>query len=692
MDLGSESVEENEVTHDGIENGTKDEGSSGFGDGNSDANTEKADQPGTVVQVACEEAVNPKVTPTKGFGLRKWRRIRRNVVKDPNVSVDSSKVLKRGLSGGNNLNEMRDVKEKSDGSPNMFENPGFSDVYSIPGSSPDSRYAVGSGFAVGTDSENSEDRSSKSSTAASEPKLKYEKSRSKNVNLKNLANLTQRVQQGNARVESNKKPGGGGKVKMEKENSVSSVESDSRSSNFKQGYFTVTSNGYGEHSGRPTGQDDGNTSEGVHANEHFSGGVQSRCGNKNMGEDEENIATNSSWDATEEKSVNNHSSTNEDPLIGSISSLQAIQEALEEEVLKLKEMEIEVVSPDDDSTKCSSASAGTTLLDAGLHKPYLSGQSDAAEAKQTATSSLELEVLSLTQNVNILESKLEGLQGMLALKDSRIAELENALNSGRSPKEESASTIGISEEKRREEECELEGLFLQKIEAEVEYLAITKVMQNLKSKADCQRTLLEEQEKLSENQAQVLNEVVEAENRASVLKKKAEELEKGDSLVVEESFVLQKRVCKLRLGASGRIYCLASSLLLFGALILSPQGFARVPAVPVHESPNDTPSPVFKSPNNSPSPVFESPNKTPSPVFKSPSNSPSPAFKSPNNSPFNKAPIFESPNKTPSPVFESPNKTPSPTLKSPNNSPLNKAPIYESPNNSPFKAPYGTPN
>ena len=549
MDLGSESVEENEVTHDGIENGTKDEGSSGFGDGNSDANTEKADQPGTVVQVACEEAVSPKVTPTKGFGLRKWRRIKRNVVKDPNVSVDSSKVLKRGLSGGNNLIEMRDVKEKSDGSPNMFENPGFSDVYSIPGSSPDSRYAVGSGFAVGTDSENSEDRSSKSSTAASEPKLKYEKSRSKNVNSKNLANLTQRVQQGNARVESNKKPGGGGKVKMEKENSVSSVESDSRSSNFKQSYFTVTSNGYGEHSGRPTGQDDGNTSEGVHANEHFSGGVQSRCGNKNMGEDEdllqENIATNSSWDATEEKSVNNHSSTSEDPLIGSISSLQAIQEALEEEVLKLKEMEIEVVSPDDDSTKCSSASAGTTLLDAGLHKPYLSGQSDAAEAKQTATSSLELEVLSLTQNVNILESKLEGLQGMLALKDSRIAELENALNSGRSPKEESASTIGISEEKRREEECELEGLFLQKIEAEVEYLAITKVMQNLKSKADCQRTLLEEQEKLSENQAQVLNEVVEAENRASVLKKKAEELEKGDSLVVEESFVLQKRVCKV---------------------------------------------------------------------------------------------------------------------------------------------------
>ncbi|MED6205125.1 hypothetical protein PIB30_015029 [Stylosanthes scabra] len=550
MDLGSESVEENEVNLDGIENGTKDEGSSGYAlDANSDANTDKADQQGTAVQVGSEEAVNPKLTPTKGFGLRKWKRIRRNVVKDPNVSVDSSKVLKRrGLSG--NLNEMRDVKEKSDGSSHMFENPAFSDVYSIPGSSPDSRYAVGSGFAVGTDSENSEDRSSKSSTAASEPKLKYEKIRSKNVNSKNLANLTPWVQQGKARVESSKKPAGGGKIKMEKENSVSSVESDSRSSNFKQGSFTVTSNGYGEHSGRQTGHDGGSTSEVAHANEHFAEGVQTRCGNKNMGEDEdllqENIATNSSWDAAEEKSVNDHSSTNEDPLIGSISSLQAIQEALEKEVLKLKEMEIEVVSPDDDSTRCSSASAGITPIDAGLHKPCLSGQSGAAEAKQTATGSLELKVLSLTQNLNILESKLEGLQGMLALKDTRIAELESALNSSRSPKEESASTIGFSEEKRREEEeCELEGLFQQKIEAEVEYLTIKKALQNLKAKVDCERTLLEEQEKLSENQAQVLNEVVEAEKRASVLKKKAEELEKADSLVVDESFVLQTRVCKV---------------------------------------------------------------------------------------------------------------------------------------------------
>jgi hypothetical protein len=73
------------------------------------------------------------------------------------------------------------------------------------------------------------------------------------------------------------------------------------------------------------------------------------------------------------------------------------------------------------------------------------------------------------------------------------------------------------------------------------------VMQNLKVGADLQFTLLEEQEKLSENQAQVLNKIIDAESKASVLKNKAEELEKycGDSLVIEESFLLQKRVCKV---------------------------------------------------------------------------------------------------------------------------------------------------
>ena len=212
------------------------------------------------------------------------------------------------------------------------------------------------------------------------------------------------------------------------------------------------------------------------------------------------------------------------------------------EVQKFREIDTEVVSPEDDSAKCSSASAGITAVDLGLHKSFLSSHSSADETNQAASSSLEFQISSLKQHVNLLESKLEELQGVLASKDSRIVELETALSSGKFPKEESANTLGY-----KEVEYEIEDLFRQKVEAEVEYLAIAKVMQNLKVGADLQFTLLEEQEKLSENQAQVLNKIVEAESKASVLKNKAEELEKycDDSLVIEESFLLQKRVCKV---------------------------------------------------------------------------------------------------------------------------------------------------
>ncbi|KAE9593972.1 hypothetical protein Lal_00031611 [Lupinus albus] len=174
------------------------------------------------------------------------------------------------------------------------------------------------------------------------------------------------------------------------------------------------------------------------------------------------------------------------------------------EILKFREIGIEVVSPYDDS-----------LYDLGLYNSCISGQSGAEEVKQSASSSLEFQASSMTQNVNILENKVDELQGMLALKDSWIYELE----------------------KCNEVESELEGLFRQKIEAEVEYLAITMVMKNLKVGAAFEVTFLEEQEQLSENRAQVLNKVIEAESKASVLKNKAEELDKycDDSKVVEKS-------------------------------------------------------------------------------------------------------------------------------------------------------------
>ncbi|KAG6407470.1 hypothetical protein SASPL_130461 [Salvia splendens] len=77
-------------------------------------------------------------TPTrKGFGLKKWRRIKRDANRDGDSGTDAVAVVAQD-------------------SPR------------------ESSLGLSPSFAAGTDSENSEDRSSKSSTAASAPRMRYE--------------------------------------------------------------------------------------------------------------------------------------------------------------------------------------------------------------------------------------------------------------------------------------------------------------------------------------------------------------------------------------------------------------------------------------------------------------------------------------------------------------------------------------
>nr|XP_012567282.1 putative WEB family protein At1g65010, chloroplastic [Cicer arietinum] len=56
-----------------------------------------------------------------------------------------------------------------------------------------------------------------------------------------------------------------------------------------------------------------------------------------------------------------------------------------------KEIGIEVVSSDDDSTQCSSAFVDTVAVDLELHKSYLSSHSSIEEIKQATSSSLEFQ-------------------------------------------------------------------------------------------------------------------------------------------------------------------------------------------------------------------------------------------------------------------------------------------------------------
>lgn len=273
---------------------------------------------------------------TKGFGLKKWRRIRRDFVKDSVPTVgDTSKVLKRVLPGNANPN-----KTQHSG---LDTNAGAVDGFTLRGSGSDSRNAVGSVFAAGTDSENSEDRSSKSSTAASIPKARYdlpsvigntrEKNRAKGATGKSFGNSSsQRVLLGKGgKMESSKKARGE-RVQIEKENSYSSIESDSRSSNafFMQG-SNVSSNG--KQTGRRSASYDEENSDEAHESEQqFSEEVQTGYSKENVGDVEDSqgdSAAEVSWGIKEENGENNGFPTNRDPLVDSILSLQSVQEAFE---------------------------------------------------------------------------------------------------------------------------------------------------------------------------------------------------------------------------------------------------------------------------------------------------------------------------------------------------------------------------
>lgn len=215
------------------------------------------------------------------------------------------------------------------------------------------------------------------------------------------------------------------------------------------------------------------------------------------------------------------------------------------EVQKLGEIGKEPLSSPNNSVDRGGVPIDFT--DPEIREPNTSDQLGSENVRQNAVSSLEVQVLSLKQNIKFLESKLDEARVMLEMKSFKVAELEATINSSKSPKEESGSTIEIQEEKCREMENELASLFKQRIEAEVEYLAITRTVQRLKVAANKQIALFEEHETLAEEQAQMRNKLGETESKAAKLKKQAEELEKycGDILGTEEVLVMQRRVCKV---------------------------------------------------------------------------------------------------------------------------------------------------
>lgn len=231
------------------------------------------------------------------------------------------------------------------------------------------------------------------------------------------------------------------------------------------------------------------------------------------------------------KDENHQPAINKDPLLESIQSLQAVQEALENEVRKLAEV------------GTINMPAGSSYSDLGVQESSSPNQFNFENVMQSSL--LESQLCSLTENIKHLESSLEETSGLLKVKESRVAELEATLND--SQKQESGNLSDFLQEKCRELELDYESLFKQKIEAEIECLALARTIEKLRVTAGAHVTLFEQQEALAGDHVQMLKKLGKAESKVATLRKRSDNLEeyRGDILETEEVLKMQKRVCNV---------------------------------------------------------------------------------------------------------------------------------------------------
>lgn len=541
MDLGSEcwvdeSVEDNEgITNDSVsetlgstnESKVQNNGSCVVENNDTNELNQKGAEESGHVELKLEASSPFRTTTRKGYGLKKWRRIKRDASREGGSGIDTGEMVAQDLryTGANRSKRVQyaERKQKSEGSVSSTNAVVRSfDGFALPD---DSSLGLSPSFAAGTDSENSEDRSSKSSTAASAPKTKYEipliggfprdKSKMSGSNGNNLTHPVQFGQRGKARAETGKKARGE-RVKIEKENSHSSVESDSRSSNFVfvQGTFSVNNGVRNEGTNEYDGEN-GDEVPGIvkQVTDGHEGGYGEDGGEGFEDLSPEDVVADSSWVDKDERIENHGPLRDKDPLAESIRALQSAQEALEEEVLKFKEFGNDVSVDDPVSDLC------TEYID--------------VEQKLQETSG-------------------EGSQSSSQVLQSKVVE------------------TGI-----RDVVTELEDLFKQKVEAEVEYLVIARTVQTLRVAAVDQITVLEEYKALASEQTQMLHKLGDAENKAALLKKEAEKLQKSCDEIAnaKELLKLQKRIGKY--GSCFAVQLLVLFLFLGGFILQFSQDYVE---------------------------------------------------------------------------------------------------------------------
>ncbi|CAL9151437.1 unnamed protein product [Musa hybrid cultivar] len=479
---------------------------------------------------AAAEVVASKLAPSKGFGLKKWRRIRRDLNKDITGCADTAQILKRRLSLAEPSKAHEDNKHKSDGEDEVEGEGSVASSVSMNIGGPPFVVApttldpelgllvTATGFNIGIESESSDDHGSKSSTAASALRLRHEtvgfgrdRSRARNVIGRVPGHVVQQRGQRAKGVRADVKKITENQVQIEMENSYSDLQSsnvavfctNSMASNGKQSEKSV--NYCSEQS------DDAQPS--VEVRSGFfkeNGGIGDVLRDDLDGE----------YSGGENKSKSQPLS-DLDPFLESIDSLQAIKEALENEIQNFWEIGKDVL-PDD-----------------------YGGQYE--ETEGSSSPAVEVNLVEQNERIEHLECKLGEALAVVRAKETKILELEAVLNRTERPNKESDSTdLLFFQEKCRDMEMELENLLEKKIEVEIKYTILARTTQIWRVLEEDHIALLEEQKSPSGDQLNMMCEVENAENKTFVSRGGAEELEK-DLLAAEEVLKLQRIAYKYSL-------------------------------------------------------------------------------------------------------------------------------------------------
>ncbi|XP_074586820.1 WPP domain-interacting protein 2-like [Curcuma longa] len=513
--------------------------------------------------VEADPVSGSKSAPSKGYGLRKWRRIRRDLSNDVASIADSAQIHKRRFLV-TEPSEANDNRQKND-NQNEDEDSVASLVSMNIGDTPlpmtpttlDPEFGLSvaaAGFNIGIDSENSDDQSSKSSTAASAPKYRYEtigfgkdRSRAKAIGGKGSGHVVpQRGQRakggrsdGNRKLKENS-------VKIEMENSYSSIESDLRSSNAAFVHMgSVASNS------KQSEKSINNNSEPSVSSRRNEEVRLSQVRDLSK----EYLDADLSREVNDTKNSSGQQGPELDPIfLESIDSLQTTKEALEKEIQKIEELR-----------------KGNTFDD------YDSQYEDGEGVSPT---NVEANSVELNQKIEHLKWKLGEAIADAKAKELKLNELEAALKSTGVPnKDVSSSEFSILQEKWKEMEMDFENLLEKKIEAEIQYLMMKRTTESWRVLTEDHIALCEEKNIQSEEQSKAMLTQKNFKNKIVMLSKQVEELQE-DLSMTKEALRLQRRVAKYSLCLFVQMMILCIALGLFITYVLPPLSSSSSDGVP----------------------------------------------------------------------------------------------------------------